>query len=355
MTVLAQSQFSIRRLIDGKTVNFFLNSNKPVTQIYTPDPPTFMPNWAGADAGSALVITPDLQISGQSGSQVSKFKSGSVAWKINGVTITGTNATYGATAATSAPYSLTINKNMADVSQLDIECSAIYVDPITKSELPVKQTIAFTKVTNSGASIIAVCNAPQGIIFKNDMVASLKATCDMWRGAEIDNTDVVYKWSILVGGSYVVLTKENESTYGITGYTTREITIPSSAVLNYAVFKCEITDKDAGSSTYNKTVADTISFTDLSDPYQIVIDLPKGDGVPSGGSVTAKVDVYQGANKMADSFFTGKTCRFFRYNAQGVLDTSWGTAGYKTGRSITIAESDLHSTYQTVFGCEINV
>jgi hypothetical protein len=80
MAVLAQSQFSIRRLIDGKTVNFFLNSNKPVTQIYTPDPSTYMPNWAGADAGSALVITPDLQISGQSGSQVSKFKSGSVTW-----------------------------------------------------------------------------------------------------------------------------------------------------------------------------------------------------------------------------------------------------------------------------------
>lgn len=354
MEVLAQSQFSIRRLIDGKTVNFFLNSNKPVTQIYTPDPSTYMPNWAGAEAGSALVITPDLQISGQSGSQVSKFKSGSVTWKINGTAITGTNATFGATAATSAPYALTINKNMTTVSQLDIECSAIYVDPVTKSELPVKQNIAFTKVTNSGASILAVCTAPQGIIFKNDMVATLKATCDMWRGAEIDSTDVAYKWSILVGGTYVVLTSANEATYGVTGYTTREITIPSSAVLNYAVFKCEITDKDAGSSTYNKTVADTISFTDLSDPYQIEVDLPKGDGIASGGSVTAKVDVYQGATKMGDSFFTGKTCKFFRYNAQGVLDTSWGTSGYKTGRSITIAESDLLSTYQTVFGVELS-
>lgn len=354
MAVLAQSQFSIRRLIDGKTVNFFLNSNKPVTQIYTPDPSTYMPNWAGADAGSALVITPDLQISGQSGSQVSKFKSGSVTWKINGTAITGTNATFGATAATSAPYALTINKNMTTVSQLDIECSAIYVDPVTKSELPVKQNIAFTKVTNSGASILAVCTAPQGIIFKNDMVATLKATCDMWRGAEIDNTDVAYKWSILVGGTYVVLTSANEATYGVTGYTTREITIPSSAVLNYVVFKCEITDKDAGSSTYNKTVADTISFTDLSDPYQIEVDLPKGDGIASGGSVTAKVDVYQGATKMGDSFFTGKTCKFFRYNAQGVLDASWGTSGYKTGRSITIAESDLLSTYQTVFGVELS-
>ena len=354
MAVLAQSQFSIRRLIDGKTVNFFLNSNKPVTQIYTPDPSTYMPNWAGAEAGSTLVITPDLQISGQSGSQVSKFKSGSVTWKINGIAITGTNATFGATAATSAPYALTINKNMTTVSQLDIECSAIYVDPVTKSELPVKQNIAFTKVTNSGASILAVCTAPQGIIFKNDMVATLKATCDMWRGAEIDSTDVAYKWSILVGGTYVVLTSANEATYGVTGYTTREITIPSSAVLNYAVFKCEITDKDAGSSTYNKTVADTISFTDLSDPYQIEVDLPKGDGIASGGSVTAKVDVYQGATKMGDSFFTGKTCKFFRYNAQGVLDTSWGTSGYKTGRSITIAESDLLSTYQTVFGVELS-
>jgi len=352
MATLAQSQFTIRRLVDGKTMNFFLNSNHPSTQIFTPDPSTYVPNYAAAS--NALVITPDLQISGETGNQTSKFKAGSVVWKINGTTITGTNSTYGATAASAHPYTLTINKNMTADQQLNIECSAIYVQPITLQELPVAQKIAFTKVSNSGASIIAVCTAPDGIIFKNNEVASLKARCDMWRGSTIDNTNVTYAWSINQSGTWVTLTSSNASTYGITGYTTNTITIPSSAVLNYASFKCDVKDTDTSSSTYNKTVTDIISFTDLSDPYRLDVDLAKGDGVATGMTITAKINIYQGATKMPDSFFTGKTARYFRFTAAGALDSTWGTSGYKTGRDLVIAEADLLDQYQTVFGAELN-
>lgn len=346
MAVLAQQQFTIRRLIDGKTLNFLLQSNQALTQIYTPDPATFVPNWTTSN----LKITPDLLVSGESGTQIARLKA-APTWKINGST---TLTTFGATAATTAPYALTINKNMADVNQLVIECSGIYVQPVSLAEMPVSATMTFTKVANNGASIIAVCTAADGVIFKNSSITSLSAECDMWRGAEIDNTNVTYRWFIKTSGNYVELTSANAATYHITGYTTRKITIPNDAVLNYATFKCTIKDTDTGSSTYNKEVTDTISFIDMSDPYDIRMDLPQGDSISVGASITAKVDVYQGATKMADAFFMGKTCRFFRNNASGVLDTTWGASGYKTGRSITITEADLLSKYQTVFGVEVN-
>lgn len=44
--------------------------------------------------------------------------------------------------------------------------------------------------------IAAVAYAPDGIVFKNDEVATLKAHCDLWRGATIDTTNVTYAWGI---------------------------------------------------------------------------------------------------------------------------------------------------------------
>jgi hypothetical protein len=346
MAILAQETYSIRRLIDGKTLNFVLQSNQAMTQLFTPDPSTFVPNYS---ATPFLVITPSILIAGESGDQIAKLKA-APSWKIND---SATLTTFGATASASAPYALTIKNNMANISQMKIECEGVYVQPSTLAEMTVKATMTFTKVTNNGASIIAVASAPLGTIFKNGLVSTLKAHCDMWRGSSIDNTNVTYAWSINQSGAWVVLTSANAATYGITGYTTNEIVIPASAVINYASFKCSIKDTDSGSSTYNKIVEDYISFVDMSDPYEIDVDFPNGDGVVSGGLATVKVQVRQGATRMADAFFTGKTIKHFRFNAAGTLDDTWGTAGYKTGRSLDITEADLLTGVQTAFGVQL--
>ena len=159
MAILSQQTFTIRRLIDGKTLNFLLQSNQALTQVYTPDPATFMPNYP---TSPFLVITPSLLISGEAVDQIANLKA-APTWKING---SSTLSTFTATAATSSPYALTIKKNMADVAQMVITCEAIYVQPVTLIEMAVKATITFTKVSNNGASIIAICSAPLGTIFK---------------------------------------------------------------------------------------------------------------------------------------------------------------------------------------------
>ena len=84
----------------------------------------------------------------------------------------------------------------------------------------------------------------------------------MWRGSSIDADKVAYQWFKLKSdGTWESLAASNS--YGITGTTTNEITIPASAVLNFESFKCEIKDTDTASGTYNTTVSDIISFSDF--------------------------------------------------------------------------------------------
>lgn len=123
----------------------------------------------------------------------------------------------------------------------------------------------------------------------------------MWRGSTIDNTNVTYKWYKLGSGNWTEITSANAG--GITGYTTNEITIPESAVLNFDSFKCTIKDTDAASGTYNTTVSDIISFADMSDPYQVEITAPAGTTLTSGlTSTILTVNCWQNGELLPDSF-----------------------------------------------------
>jgi len=333
MAVISRGQITIVDLSDGKSINLYLGSNVALTQIYNKENSTYTPNWS---ATPFLVITPEVYVTGVSTNQISRLK-GPPAWKING---SATLSTYGATASTTAPYVLTIKNNMASYAQMHVECEVVYVDPDTTAETKAKTSISYAKTENAGQLICAIAYAPNGTVFKNGAATSLKAHCDMWRGSSIDNTLVAYKWYKLGSGVWTEITSTNAG--GITGYTTNEITIPASAVLNFESFKCEIRDNDPASGTYNTTVADIISFADMSDPYQVEITTPQGTTLTSGlTSTTLTVQVWQNGALLPDSFFTGATCRWRKFNKVGVLDTAWGSAGIKTGRSITVIRAEI--------------
>ncbi len=333
MAVISRGQITIVDLSDGKSINLYLGSNVAATQIFNKENSTYTPNWT---ASPYLVITPEVYVTGVSTNQVARLK-GPPTWKING---SATLTTYGATAATAAPYALTIKNNMASYAQMQVECEVIYVDPDSTAETKAKAVITYTKTENAGQLICAIAYAPLGTVFKNDNVTTLKAHCDMWRGSTIDNTLVTYKWYRLGSGVWTEITSTNAQ--GITGYTTNEITIPEAAVLNFESFKCEIKDTDPASGTYNTTVADIISFADMSDPYQVEITTPQGTTLTSGlTSTTLTANCWQNGALLPDSFFTGATCRWRKFNKLGVLDTAWGSSGVKTGRSITVTRDEV--------------
>lgn len=333
MAVISRGQITIVDLNDGKSINLYLGSNVATTQIFNKENSSYVPNWV---ASPFLVITPEVYVTGVGTNQVSSLK-GVPVWKINGST---TLSTFGATAATTAPYALTIKNNMTSVNQLQVECEVTYVDPDTTAETKAKTNITYTKTTNAGQLICAIAYAPNGTVFKNGDVASLKAHCDMWRGSVIDNTNVTYKWFKLGNGAWTEITSANAS--GITGFTTNEISIPESAVLNFESFKCEIKDTDAASGTYNTTVSDIISFADMSDPYQVEIATPQGTTLTSGlTSTTLTVNCWQNGVLLPDSFFTGATCTWRKFNKLGVADAAWGTSGVKIGRTLTVTRDEV--------------
>lgn len=339
---IARGQITITDLNDGRSVNMFLGANQGLTQIFNRENSSYEPNYASR----ALVITPELFVSGEAGNAMAQVKSVPV-WKING----STSLQAWGTVAQTHPYALTINKNLDTLSQLNIECEADYTDPLTKAITKAKSQVTITKTENAGQLICAIATAPKGTIFKQGGLASLEAKCDLWRGSTIDNSNVSYQWyKLSASGSWEALT--NAKAYGCTGYNTNTLTIPSSAVLNFESFKCEIKDTDRASGTYNTVVADVISFADLSDPYQVEILSPAGDKLVRGqGSLTLTAQVWQKGNLIEDNNGAKFNYVWRKYNANGTADASWGSSGTKQGRTLTVTGADIST--KATFVCEI--
>ena len=332
-SAIARGQITIVDLNDGKSINLFLSSNQPATQIFNKENSSYNPNYASSPF---LVITPEIYVSGATGNQVAQL-AGTPTWKINGsMDLTA----YAATASETSPYELKIKKNLESITQMVIECTVTYVDPETSARTIAKATYTVTKVENTGQQIRAVCYAPNGSVFKNGITGTLTAHCDLWRGSTIDTTNVVYSWYRLEEGTWTKLIATN--TYGITGCTTNEITIPASAILNIDSFKCVVRDTDSASGTYGSEVSDILTFADMTDPYMVEIQAPQGTTLTSGmTSTTLTVNLWQNGMQLDDSFFTDATVKWKKFNKLGVQDTSWGSSGTTTGRSITVTRDEI--------------
>lgn len=93
-------------------------------------------------------------------------------------------------------------------------------------------------------------------------------------------------------------------------------------------------------SIYNSTFNDVATFIDNSDPIQVVITSTGGDVFKNGqGSTTLKAVVYQAGTEI-DADGKG-TYSWTKYNKDGVVDTSWGTSGTKTGKTLSVSNSDV--------------
>ena len=152
-------------------------------------------------------MTPSLFVSGKAAvDQISSVgnaatltagvKSGSAKWYKDGTVITSgqDSCTIG---AASAKYALTVKANHMTVSapQVRYTFEAIYIDA-NGLEIPFRAEVQFTQHLNAGAMIAAVAYAPDGIVFKNDEVATLRAHCDLWRGASNRHDERHYAWGI---------------------------------------------------------------------------------------------------------------------------------------------------------------
>lgn len=412
-SIIARGQITIIDYNDAVSLNAYIGSNQPLTQIFTSDTGGFTPDWTQSPY---LKLTPQLFMSGSStdimtaGTNVQ-----SVTWSSNGIAVT-LDANHVKNA--SAPFDLTVKVNeLSSLTQKNYECTIVWRDPNTSLDITVKSAISFTKVVNAGSLIAAIAYAPDGTVFKNGGVASLRAHCDLWRGAAIDSTNVTYQWfkqtngvfapttttaggtistntvtvastaGMAVGSEIVVgaeaaktisaingliLTLSSNFTAtravgstvsdprysskagvgwslidathtysGCTGYTTNELTVLDATVLNFETFKCVITDTDSSSPTYNQYVSDILSFLDSTDPVMVDISASNGTILKQGvGSTILTANLWQAGSKI-DTAGTGYTYNWNRYDSSGNQDMTWGGAGTKTGKTVTITDPDV--------------
>lgn len=349
MAVRATGQFTIVDFTDALSLTGFISANKPKTQIYNPDNDTYQPNWA---TSPFMVLTPSLFILGTSSDIIGSAQVQSIKWYDSEAPTTALTdgATYGI--PSSGVKTLTIKKNVlaGDVGAKDYICEVIYRDPGTGLDLSCKMSISLSKIINGGGITNAVATTPNGNIFKNGNVTHLTAEADLWRGSTVDTTMISYQWYLRdstvstdqgAGVGWRKLT--STSNFGISGYTTRQITVPASAITNIGVFKVAIRDTDQTSGTYNQTFWETVTFVDQSDPIQVSIVSTGGDVFKNGvGSTTLTAKLFRAGEEIDTTSPYQFTYKWYKRDKNGNLATGWGgTTDYKTGKSITVGSSDV--------------
>jgi len=220
--VKAKGQITIIDQNDAISFQSFIGSNQPLTQIYSQDNNTYVPNWA---ASPFLVLTPQLFISGVPGDSMAvagRIKPGSAQWRKNDVLMTNsTDYVIGAT----APFALTVKKNEnAGGGNVKFQFSAILVDPNNGLETSFSSVISFNTVSNSGSGLLAIITADQGTIFQNDQIQSLTLSCDLFRASELLTANVGYTWGIRDLGVFAPTTAAAAAATGQKNVTLTSIT-----------------------------------------------------------------------------------------------------------------------------------
>lgn len=346
--IICTSDYTISDFNDAISLSGYIGSNLAHTQIFSPDNGGYTPDWSVTN----LVLTPQLYVTSTTTDVIETAAVTSVSWYQNDET-SGNKITTGGNYALSGAKShiVTVKGNvLAGANAIKYICVINYHDATTNLDLKHKMDITFTKVSSGSGIADAICIAEEGNIFKNNTVASLPVTCDLYRGSVIDTTKVSYQWYIMDSsqstdaGGGVGWKKLTNTTGKYTGVTTRKIVVYPDAVPGIAVFKCIIKDTDTESDTYNGTFFDTISLTDLSDPIQCTIVSSGGDTFVNGnGSSVLTARLFQAGAEIDGTSPYTYTYKWYKYDKDSKLVENWGGSGinYKTGKTLNVGSSDV--------------
>lgn len=349
---IATGQITLTDYNDAITLTGFITANSPRMQQYNPDNETFNPDWTK----NPLILTASLYVMGDTNNIISSNDVQKVEWF--------DAANPGTPLTTGGPYSvnretLTIKQNILSTKPaVDFICQVTYRDSTSMLDILTKMSISLSRVTNGSGITSASVWMPNGNIFKNNQIATLIAECDLWRGGAVDNTNVAYQWynqdpSVTTdqGGGLGWRKLTSSTNSGETGYTTRQLTVPASAVPSFEVYKCIVTDLDTASNTYNENFQGTAAFIDQSDPIQMSITSTGGDVFKNGvGSSDLTAHMFRAGDEIDED---GKeyTYKWYKYDKDGVLVTGFGGSNnYKTGKTITVSSDDVDT--KATFLCE---
>lgn len=344
----AQGQFTIVDYNDALTLTGYIGSNLAKTQMFNPDNDTYTPDWTKTN----LVLTPSLYLIGTTSDKITSDNVTSVQWFVgsSNTPITGSD---GYALSGAKKHILTVKGNvMSGLPGIDYRCAVTYKDPASGLSIPHTMTISFSRVVNGSGITDLLVTTPKGNVFKNKEVTSLTAKAELWRGSNVDTTNVSYTWAIQDPSVTATSSNGYDAAFGIgwrkisdvagkhTGTATNTLTVFADAVDSYAVFKCMAIDADTSSSTYNSTFTDVATFIDNSDPIQVMISSTGGNVFKNGqGATVLTASVYR-AGEEIDAAGKG-VYTWTKYNKEGKVDTSWGTSGSKTGKTLSVSTADV--------------
>ena len=104
---IATGSKTIIDLSDGKTLSFYLNTDRPKTQIYDTNSSTYIPNWATNNVHIEPVLYANQTPIEMNDSNITSF-----TWKMNDTTLNPSSLPSGISidnTSTTAKYKLTIN------------------------------------------------------------------------------------------------------------------------------------------------------------------------------------------------------------------------------------------------------
>ena len=209
-------------------------------------------------------------------------------------------------------------------------------------------------MVNGSGIVDLLVMTPKGNVFKNAEVASLTAKAELWRGSTVDTTNVTYKWAMMDASVTSSSSTGYDADFGTgwrkltntsnmySGCTTATLTIYAAAVDSYAVIRCCAKDTDSASATYNSKFYDVCTFIDNSDPLQVIVTSTGGDVFKNGVGSTVLTAVCYQAGAEVDASGTG-TYTWTKYDKDGNIDTSWGTNGSKTGKTLSVSTTDVET------------
>lgn len=327
-------------LTDGRQLVSYIQTNQQKQVIFDPDTGNYTPNYLN----SPMVLTPNLRVYGETGDQAANAKT--ITWYVQEnstgemVEIKSGNATYVLDAGTKK---ITINKNIFTTLQsVTFVCEFVFADPVTNQEYLAISEVELDKLQNGSSAVNFVIDTPDGMIIHNGE-RNLRAQVTMYKGTGTVTANQ-YQWyhrdpegvgDSDSGAGWVKLT--SGAPHGTSGYTTAILTITPKAILGSETFLCI--------AKYNgQTYKSTITLTDITDPYSVVI-LGSGTFKNSEGSNRYTCKVYQNGEELEGQHFQYD---WRMYNSAGEVDPTF----QRTGKTITVDAEDFEHT--AVLECTVD-
>jgi hypothetical protein len=344
----ASASYTIMDYTDGVTLLGSIEANRPRTSLYDTATQTINPSWAS----TSLTLTPKLIKAGSATDLIASCTNAAWMRRISGGSWANVSSANGESMA-AATKILTVNKDalVGDVWQVEYKFSCTYHDPVLNLDLTHEDVITFSRVANGTSFVVARAYASAGNQFKNGLPASLPLKAELIRGTTQDTTSLTYKWQLTTNGT---------TWADISGATTDTLSVTAAMVDSFAMFRCQITDTDASSDTYNDTfVTEGVTILDVSDPLQVVIESAAGTFFKNNtGSTILKARVFRDGAEL-DIAGTAYTYTWTQTDKDGVAVSSFApteatVAGITKGKKKAIIITHDMVTVKGTFFCNID-